>query len=125
MFKSLKQLLQEAKNINLSEDEKSLIRRELQMHVRKDQMLRQYIYGSKLKLTKLTKLTLIKPMPIFIVILLALGGTSFAAEKTLPGAAKTSRFCSRAKLAVISAPLFSGASITRTPTLRPDIILFL
>src|SRR3989344_663441 len=85
MFKSLKQLLQEAKNINLSEDEKSLIRRELQMHVRKDQMLRQYIYGSKLKLTKLTKLTLIKPMPIFIVILLALGGTSFAAEKTLPG----------------------------------------
>jgi len=82
MLKSLKQLFQEAKSFNLSGDEKSLIWRELQMHVRNDLMARQHIYRSKLKIIKLT---LIKPMPIFIVILLALGGTSFAAEKALPG----------------------------------------
>lgn len=82
MFKSLKQLFQEAQNLNLSKDEKSLIRHELQMHVRNDLALRQHMYRSKLKTLKLT---FIKPMPIFIVILLALGGTSFAAEKTLPG----------------------------------------
>lgn len=82
MFKSLKQLFQDAKSSYLSGDEKSLIRSELKRHVRNDSMIRQHMYGSKLKIIKLT---FIKPMPIFIVILLALGGTSFAAEKTLPG----------------------------------------
>ena len=37
----------------------------------------------------------------------------------LPGTAKTSRFCSRAHWAVISEPLFSAASITTVPRLRP------
>jgi len=82
MFKSLKQLFQETKDLHLSGDEKSLIRSNLQMHVRNDLVVRQHLYRSKLKTFKLI---LIKPMPIFIVILLALGGTSFAAEKTLPG----------------------------------------
>lgn len=82
MLKSLKQLFQEAKNSHISEDEKSLIRSRLQIHVRNDLHMRQHMYGSKLKTFKLTY---IKPMPIFIVIILALGGTSFAAEKTLPG----------------------------------------
>jgi len=82
MFKPLKQLLQEAKSFNLSGDEKSLIRSKLQTHVRNSFIARQYMYRSKLKIIKLV---FIKPMPIFIVILLALGGTSFAAEKALPG----------------------------------------
>lgn len=83
MLKSLKQLFQEAKNLYLLEHEKSLIRSKLQMHVRNDLVSRQHIYRSKLKI--INQLTFIKPMPIFIVILLALGGTSFAAEKALPG----------------------------------------
>ena len=82
MLKSLKQLFQEAKSLYLSGDEKSLIRSELQMHVRNDLVVRQHIYRSKLKIIKLT---FTKPMPIFILILLALGGTSFAAEKAFPG----------------------------------------
>ncbi len=82
MFKSLKQLFQEAVEFKLSGDEKSLIKSRLQNHVRNDYAPRHYVYRSKLKIFKLT---FIKPMPIFIVILLALGGTSFAAEKTLPG----------------------------------------
>ena len=41
-----------------------------------------------------------------------------------PGTANTSRPCSRASLAVISAPLRSGASTTSTPQLRPLMIRF-
>lgn len=82
MLKSLKQLFQEAKNSHISEDEKSLIRSRLQIYVRNNLHMRQHMYGSKLKTFKLTY---IKPMSIFIVIMLVLGGTSFAAEKTLPG----------------------------------------
>ena len=41
-----------------------------------------------------------------------------------PGTANTSRPCSAAKRAVISAPLFSGASTTSTPQLRPLILRF-
>jgi len=43
----------------------------------------------------------------------------------LPGIAKTSLFCSNALRAVIKDPLFSGDSITKTPKLSPEIILFL
>jgi len=46
-----------------------------------------------------------------------------AAERMLPGIAKTSRFCSSAWLAVIKAPLLSPASITSTPRLNPLISL--
>src|SRR6202035_6135770 len=35
---------------------------------------------------------------------------------TLPGTAKTSRFCSRAQREVMRVPLYSAASITSTPT---------
>jgi hypothetical protein len=38
---------------------------------------------------------------------------------TLPGTAKTSRFCSRAQREVIRVPLYSAASITSTPTEIP------
>ena len=41
-----------------------------------------------------------------------------------PGTAKTSRPCSRAVFAVMSAPLRSGASTTRTATESPDRIRF-
>ena len=43
----------------------------------------------------------------------------------LPGTAKISLPFSRPKRAVISAPLFSGASMTNIPRERPLIILFL
>ena len=40
-------------------------------------------------------------------------------EKMLPGTANTSRFCSRAWLAVRSAPLCSLASMTTVPSVIP------
>ena len=42
-----------------------------------------------------------------------------------PGTAKTSFPCSNAIFAVITAPLFSPASTTKTPSDKPLIILFL
>ena len=44
--------------------------------------------------------------------------------KIEPGVANISRFCSKANLAVIRAPLFSGASITIVAKQSPLIILF-
>src|SRR3989344_5758983 len=46
-------------------------------------------------------------------------------EKIEPGTAKTSRFWSKAHLAVISDPLLSSASTTSTPLDSPLMILFL
>ena len=45
-------------------------------------------------------------------------------EKILPGTQKTSRFCSKASLAVISEPESSLASIIKVPRDNPEIILF-
>ena len=42
----------------------------------------------------------------------------------LPGTANTSRFCSRAHLAVMRVPLYSAASTTSTPIDIPLMILF-
>jgi len=56
--------------------------------------------------------------PIFIKLL---GPKEFLA-RIGPGIAKTSLFCSKASLAVIKAPLFSGASITKIPKLKPEMI---
>ena len=46
-------------------------------------------------------------------------------EVTFPGTAKTSLPCSKAKSAVIKAPLFSAASTTTVPKAKPLSILFL
>ena len=43
-------------------------------------------------------------------------------EKIEPGTAKTSRFCSTAKRAVIIAPLLKSPSTIRVPSVRPDMM---
>ena len=47
-----------------------------------------------------------------------------AGESTFPGTANTSRPCSSARDAVMSAPEPSGASMMTTPTASPEKILF-
>ncbi len=81
MDKNLKQLFQDAREMRLSGDEKSLLQATLLNHVRKNKSQRQHVYRSNIQPFKLYK-----PMPIIIAILLALGGgTSFAAQNALPG----------------------------------------
>lgn len=61
----------------------------------------------------------------FAPCLIKLCGPALNDEKIGPGTAKTSRPCSKAQSAVISDPLFSAASTTKTPKLSPLIIRFL
>ncbi len=85
MYKTLKQLFQESRETKLSADEKSFIRSALSSHVRNEQAGRQQVYRSNIQKQSFN-LLFIKPMPIIIAILLALGGgTSLAAQNALPG----------------------------------------
>lgn len=82
--KSLRQLFQESRNLNLSEKEKLKIFENLKKYaagadVRNGNLARHHLW-SKLNPFK------IKNMPILLAILIALGGgTSFAAQSSLPG----------------------------------------
>lgn len=85
MYKTLKQLFQESRSTKLSADEKSFIKSALLAHVRNEEAVRQHVYRSNIQKQSFN-LLFIKPMPIIIAILLALGGgTSLAAQNALPG----------------------------------------
>src|SRR3989344_5060788 len=79
MIKSLRQLILEARNLKLSNHEKSLIVR--------DVLFGRQHWGRSIWVVLTNQFNLkFKPMPILIAILIALGGgVSFAAEKALPG----------------------------------------
>ena len=67
-------------------------------------------------------LTLVTTLAPFLIRSLV---PSDCGEKMEPGTAKTSRLNSKAKLAVMSVPLFSSASTTSVPMDSPAIIRFL
>src|SRR6185369_7748217 len=86
MHKTIKQLFNEARDMRLSGDEKSLVRAKIQTYVRNGSVTRQHVYRSNIQHQSNVLNLLFKPMPIFIAILVLLGGgTSFAAQNALPG----------------------------------------
>jgi hypothetical protein len=86
MNKSLRQLLEEAKTLQLSTGEKNAMRQELRAFIHGDVRKPELARHNQRSMVEVFKLTFIKPMPILIAILIALGGgTSFAAQQSLPG----------------------------------------
>ena len=91
MSKNFKQLIDEAREIKLSPSEKADAKNQLILFVQKRASIDVRTAGlerlhSRRSILANIKLTFIKPMPIFIAILILLGGgTSFAAEQSLPG----------------------------------------